>query len=80
MIPTLCSVLELWRKRGKELFYEAQPDEAREFIKVLYHVEYTKEDYLKPGYISWGERSEEQYETWVERRKSKGLSVPMPPA
>jgi uncharacterized protein (DUF169 family) len=79
MMPTLCSILELWRERGRELFYEAPPDEAREFIKAPYGAEYTKEDFLKPGYVSWDERLEKPYETWAEMRRRKGFYVPPPP-
>jgi uncharacterized protein (DUF169 family) len=78
MIPSMCSVLEQWRERGRPLFYEAPPDEAREFIKAPYDGEYTKEDFLKPGYTSWDERLEEPYESWAQRRKRKGLYVPPP--
>ena len=78
MMPSMCSVLEQWREKGRPLFYEAPPDEAREFVKAPYDGEYTKEDFLRPGYVSWDERLEEPYESWVERRKRKGLYVPPP--
>lgn len=76
MMPTLCNVLEQWRDRGKPLFHEAQPDEEREFVRAPYDGEYTKEDFLKPGYVPWDERLKDPYETWAERRKRAGLHVP----
>jgi len=76
MMPTLCSVLELWRERGRKLFNEAPPDESREFIKAPYEAEYTKEDFLKPNYVSWDKRLKKPYEKWAEIRKRRGLYTP----
>ncbi len=76
MMPSFCNVLELWRERGRELFYEAPPDEEREYVKAPYGETYTKGDYLKTDYISWDERLEELYVGWAGRRRRKGLYVP----
>ncbi|UCD45335.1 MAG: DUF169 domain-containing protein [Candidatus Bathyarchaeota archaeon] len=76
MMPPLCSVLELWRDRGRETFNEAPPDEEREYIRAPYDGEYTKDDYRKPDFVSWNEHLEEPYETWAERRRKKGFHVP----
>ncbi len=70
-MPTLCQVLELWRKSGKSIFQEASANEQSEFIKAPYEGSYTRRDYQKPDYISWDQRLETPYITWSERRKRK---------
>ena len=69
LVPVLCQNLELWRERGKKMFQEPPPNEGREFIKAPSDAEYTKDDYKKPGYVSWDERLGEPYASWREREK-----------
>jgi uncharacterized protein (DUF169 family) len=76
MMPTLCNVLELWREKGRPLFYETPPDEAREHVRAPYDGVFTKGDEAKPCYIEWDIRLREPYENWADRRRKKGLYVP----
>jgi uncharacterized protein (DUF169 family) len=69
LVPALCQNLELWRERGKKMFQESPPNEGREFMKAPYDAEYTKDDYKKPGYVSWDERLGEPYVSWKEREE-----------
>ena len=75
-VPALCQNLELWSERGKKMYQEAPPNEARESTRAPYDAEYTKDNYKKPGYVLWDEKLESPYESWAERRNRKGLYVP----
>jgi hypothetical protein len=47
-----------------------------EYVLAPYDAEYVKADMLNPDYVSWKERLDKPYKSWVERRKEKGLPVP----
>ena len=78
MMPAMCSVLKGWREKGRHLFYEPKPDEAREHVLAPDDESYVKDEEHKPGYVPWIRRLKEPYVTWAERRRIKGLSVPPP--
>jgi hypothetical protein len=78
MMPAMCSVLKGWREKGRPLFYEQKPDEAREHVLAPDDESYVKDEEHKPGYVPWIRRLKEPYVTWAERRRIKGLSVPPP--
>jgi uncharacterized protein (DUF169 family) len=75
LMPTLCQNLELWRDRGKNMFQEDPPNEKREFVKVPLDTVFVKGDEKKSGYVSFDD-SGSVYESWAERRMSRGLPVP----
>ena len=76
MMPQMTNTLENWGKRGRQLFYEAPHDEKREYIQAPQDADYTKGDYLKDGYQSYQEKTDEPYMDWEQRRQEKGLHVP----
>ena len=76
MMPSFCNVLEIWRDRGREMFYELPPDEEREHVRVPDDYPYKKQEDEKPGYVKWEEKTGEKYQDWAQRRRLKGLYVP----
>ena len=77
MVPSFCNVLELWRKRGRQLFNENPPDEEREHVRVPDDdYPYNKQDDEKKDYTPYEEKTGKAYVTWADRRRRKGLHVP----
>jgi uncharacterized protein (DUF169 family) len=77
MMPQMVNVLEQWVERGRPLFSEEPPDEEREYVLAPMDAEYVKAEMFEPDYVSWKERLDEPYKSWAERRKDKGLPIPV---
>jgi uncharacterized protein (DUF169 family) len=71
-MPTMCSVLETWREKGKPMFTEQPPNEERDFIHAPYQGPYRAHARIQHerGEVK-PDPNAESYVPWADRRKKK---------
>ena len=76
-VPTLCGVLELWRRRGKLMFREAPPNEERDYIRAQYdrpHIATARIDFETGSEKPLAHGDVAAYIPWASRKKKKNQS------